>query len=121
MKKGMNPLLLLCLLSFCVALGFFVGRTTSSDVVMLQQNEYTEPSAAPENTKDSSVDYRLDINTATKYQLMELPGIGEVLAQRILQYREENGAFPSIDHIMDVEGIGEVKFDGIRDLIKIGG
>jgi competence ComEA-like helix-hairpin-helix protein len=62
----------------------------------------------------------VDINTADIDGLMTLPGIGEVLAGRIMEYRSVNGAFKQIEDIMYVKGIGEKTFEGIRDLITVG-
>ena len=67
------------------------------------------------------VDGKIDINTATLSQLTQLPGIGEVLAQRIIDYRTENGPFATIEDIILVKGIGETRLDSIRDHITIGG
>jgi len=60
-----------------------------------------------------------NINFATKIELMALPGIGEAFAERIIRYREENGPFSSIEDIMKVEGIGEKKFEQIRNYITV--
>jgi competence protein ComEA len=62
----------------------------------------------------------ININTATLEELNSLPGIGPVLAQSIIDYRDENGDFLSIEEIMNVSGIGESTFEAIQDLITVG-
>jgi competence protein ComEA len=62
----------------------------------------------------------ININTATADELETLPGVGEVTAQRIVAYREENGPFESIEEIQEVAGIGAKTFEGMRDLIAVG-
>ena len=52
---------------------------------------------------------------------MALPGIGEVLAERIVAYREENGNFSSPEELLNVEGVGKKRLEEILDLITIGG
>ncbi len=61
---------------------------------------------------------KVNINTCTKEELMTLPGIGEVLAQRIIEYRQGN-PFRTIEDIMNVSGIGDKKFESIKDLITV--
>lgn len=60
-----------------------------------------------------------NINSASKIELMQLPGIGETTADRILAYREEHGGFSSVEELMNVSGIGQSKFDAIKDLISV--
>lgn len=72
-------------------------------------------SAAP------ATEERIDINTADAETLMELPGIGEVRAAAILQYREENGPFRYPEELLYVPGIGEGTLDKILDRITAGG
>ena len=60
-----------------------------------------------------------NINLATKIELLDLPGIGETYAERIIQYREENGPFETIEDIMKVKGIGESKFNDLKDKITV--
>ena len=61
-----------------------------------------------------------NINTASKAELESLPGIGEELSKRIIEYRNARGPFRSIEDIMLVDGIGEGKFKDIHRLITVG-
>ena len=62
---------------------------------------------------------KIDINSAQVDALTSLPGIGEVKAQAIVRYREKNGAFSSVDELADVDGIGPVTLNGLRDLVEV--
>ena len=74
-----------------------------------------------ENGYSSSVSTsaKVNINTADTIILQTLPGIGPVLSERIIEYRNQNGLFGVIDDIKDVSGIAEKKYEGIKDLICI--
>ncbi len=61
----------------------------------------------------------LNLNTATVADLDTLPRIGPALAQRIIDYREANGRFRSVDDLRSVTGIGEKTFDGLKDLVRV--
>lgn len=78
------------------------------------------PSASIQATPQiSAAEDKLNINTATLRELDTLPGIGEVLAQRIIDYRQKIGGFKSIEQIQDVDGIGEKKFEAFKDMITV--
>jgi len=62
---------------------------------------------------------KIDINRAEPWLLEALPGIGEVLAQRILEYRSENGPFRIIEDLLKVSGIGPATFENIKDFITV--
>lgn len=72
-----------------------------------------------EGMYSSSTSGKININTANASTLQTLPGIGPVLSERIIEYRNQNGLFGIIDDIKDVSGIGEKKFEGIKDLICV--
>lgn len=61
----------------------------------------------------------LSLNTATAEQLDSLPGVGPVLAARIVTYRTQHGGFRSVDQLREVTGIGEAKFADIRSLVSV--
>lgn len=122
-KPRLHILVLVTCIFAAFVLGFFAGRnlnrtpvqirTLSTPAAMTAQTE----SAAEAPTEAVIV----DINTATSEQLQTLPGIGPVLAQRIIDYRNEYGTFDSIGELINVSGIGEKKLEAIWDLVTTGG
>ena len=62
---------------------------------------------------------QVDLNSATKEQLLSLKGIGESYADRIINYRENNGPFQKKEDIMKVKGIGEKIYQAIKDRIVV--
>lgn len=63
----------------------------------------------------------VNINSASVAQLQTLPGIGASTAQRIIDYRQKNGAFKKIEELMNVKGIGEKSFLKLKPVITVGG
>jgi competence protein ComEA len=61
----------------------------------------------------------IDLNTATGDQLESLPGVGPVLAQRILDWRTAHGGFGSVDELTEVSGIGEATLADLRTLVRV--
>lgn len=62
---------------------------------------------------------RINLNKAGIEELKELPGIGDVLAQRIINYRKEHGEFTCLDELSDVSGIGDSLIQKIADLVEL--
>jgi competence protein ComEA len=63
---------------------------------------------------------KVNLNTASLAELEKLPRIGPQIAQRILDYRKENGNFKKVEDILKVRGIGEKVFEQLKDLITVG-
>ena len=63
---------------------------------------------------------KVNLNTATVSQLVDLPGIGPALAARIVEHRQKNGAFKSVEDVMAVRGIGEKNFAKIQGFLSVG-
>ena len=62
----------------------------------------------------------ININTASTEQLQTLPGIGPVLAERIITHRETHGLFENVDDLINIKGIGEAVLSELRDLVSVG-
>jgi competence protein ComEA len=62
---------------------------------------------------------KINVNTADAAQLESLPGIGPATAKSILDHREQHGAFKSTEELKDVKGIGDKKYDAIKDLVTV--
>lgn len=67
----------------------------------------------------SKKDEKININTADQIELEEIPGVGESTAQKIIEYRETNGKFKTIEDIKNVNGIGESKFENMKEKICV--
>lgn len=113
----------LALLACGVMLGIFLMQTRTAGTISVQRAVPDEPEEAVqtvvEEAADATADDRLDLNTATAEDLQELPGIGEVIAQRIIDYRELCGRFLDPEQLMEVDGIGQAKYEKLRELVTV--
>lgn len=126
-KRKIPALLLVTIAFFAFTLGFFLGRIQDTQAVNISvpQELLTTPTqeapAAEAIEETAVISFPISINQAGKEELMALPGIGDVLAERILAYRQENGDFRSPEELLNVEGIGKKRLEEILDFITIGG
>lgn len=95
------------------------ARNVNQAEVLKDEECIYVPVVGEEVPTDSKKDARININKASKEELMTLPGVGESRAESIIKHREQQGAFQSIEEIMQVSGIKEGLFEKIKDLITI--
>lgn len=88
-------------------------------IIVPKQGEQDAQSPGGTGGTGGSADGKIDLNTADQAALETLPRIGPALAQRILEWREENGRFRSVDDLLAVSGIGEKMLVGVRDKVRV--
>ena len=126
-KQQYSLLALITLLFVGFTAGYFLGNSQKkSQLTVSVSKEITAPPQEMEYQLAGSVTpdtprFPVSINHASKEELSALPGIGDVLAQRILDYRAAHGYFRSVEELLNVEGIGKKRLEEILDLIVIGG
>lgn len=98
-------------------IGETISVTSNNDYNKSSLKSEPKNESESENNKNPSNESKININTATLEELDTLPGIGEATANKILQHREENGKFASIEDIKNVNGIGDKKYENLKDLI----
>lgn len=114
------------------AAGGTLPGTDTSDINLARiikdgEQVYVEPAAVPKSFVQGSAPIRvvkkksgpININRATVGELDSLPGIGPVLASRIIDYRKANGPFISIDDLQKVSGIGSAKFAQLKSKVRV--
>jgi len=92
---------------------------TTSLVLIKNNGENAANSQVDNSSNQGEQNLKININTATKEQLMTLPGIGEAKAGDIIAHRNQNGFFKKIEDIMSVNGIKQERFNAIKELITI--
>ena len=124
-NKLLTVLPVLTALFVGLTMGLYLGRNPADSSVTISIPAQPQSAAAAADTlpEPSAQDDTLpvNINTADVTELAQLPGIGEVLAQRIVDYRSVHGSFTAEEQLTNVDGIGEGKLEAILEWVTIGG
>lgn len=140
-NKGISWLIYCIMAVLCAfSLGWVLGSGGTHETVTVQvssQPQETQESPAPQETQEEAPleleeaeqqtpqlsapteEEPLNLNTATQAELELLPGIGPVLAQAILDYRDSFGGFSTKEQLMEVSGIGEKRYAAVEALITV--
>lgn len=88
-------------------------------VVLFSVNTLVMSQAADSSKSVASASKTVNINTAGQTELEALPGVGPSLAKKIMEFRQKNGGFKNPSDLMAVQGIGEKKFEQLKNLITV--
>ncbi len=101
------------------ALNLAAPLVDGTQVLVTKAGQAPAVAPAPDGSAPGAVSGLLNVNTASAAELEALPGIGEVIAQRIVDHRTANGPFSSVDELLEVSGIGDAILGSIRELVTV--
>ncbi|HET6374235.1 MAG TPA: helix-hairpin-helix domain-containing protein [Candidatus Polarisedimenticolia bacterium] len=102
--------------------GRLAGRILLALLVTLATGSLRAPAAAPAGAAEPRAESTaaIDINSASVEELMSVPGIGQAIAQRIVEFREKNGPYKTVEDLLKVQGIGEKSLAKISARLTVG-
>lgn len=95
----------------------YIPSINDKDEEIIQDDVEINVTNSNSNNKDTKI--MVNINTASNSELQQIPGVGQVIADRIINYRKEKGKFKDISEIKEVSGIGDAKYEKIKQYIYV--
>ncbi len=119
-EKQIALLAVITIFAFVALIGMYLHDSARMNFYINSPSEAVSsmPEEKPESEAPPPIE-TININTARDIDLVILPGIGEILAERIVAYREEHGSYQSVEDLLNVDGIYQSKLDDIKDYIVI--
>jgi competence ComEA-like helix-hairpin-helix protein len=112
-------ILILSALLLAGSLILYIRHSRPFNTITVRENGIKEELTVEEVRDRIKEARRVDINTATAGELTVIPGIGETMSRRIVEYRRDNGEFTSPEGLLEIKGIGPAKLEKMREYIKI--
>lgn len=104
---------------FALIAGLIIRDINTSKFAVVKTSQAYAPTETKTDIQDDAKSEKININTASKRLLITLDGIGEKMAERIIEYRTENGGFETVEDIMKVSGIGYDTFLKLEEYITV--
>lgn len=119
-KKQEIFLLIVCLISSIAVVSFnLLSSPAVYDRVKIEVKEETTIVSSQPESENISVNGKININTASKEDLLKIKFIGDKKAEAIIEYRKENGGFNTVEELKNVPGIGDKIYQKIKDKIEV--
>ena len=119
MKKPVSLLVTITCVFAAFVGGYHIGRSLNRTPVHIYQLPQPTSGGGLPQAEAETAPKALDINAASAEDFDALPGIGAVLAQRIVDYRTAAGGFRAVEELLNVSGIGQAKLEEILDLVTV--
>ncbi len=119
-NKNEKILISIGLIMFAMLIGYNAFFTPKMPSVVQNSGDIIADKHKKDSDQKASKNYKINLNTASEEELIEnLDGIGPAMAKRIIEYRETNGGFSSIEELMNIKGIGEKRFEKLKNSVTV--
>jgi len=118
-KYDKSVIAVLCGVLLVVAIVLYCKNSRPLSGIKIINNSFSTEKSLKEIERKLFEMRKVGINSASREDIMQIPGIGEVLAERIVEFRKKRQTFGSLEELLAVEGIGEKKLEKIKIFLKV--